>query len=625
MKSAFIRGSICASVLWLMAGCSGNGGETGDVGGPPLPIPVANFAVSSSSVAEGGGIEVQVTLSSPAPGNVLIPFTMTGTATRGSDYASAVSPLRIPLGSSSGSIYIAATDDLGDEVDETVILNMGEATHATLGATASTTIVITDTDVPTVSGRVTNSVSGMPIVGATVSVDSATTTTNENGEYVLSGFESAASVIVDYAADGYAPQGRVVDRVTMANSAVNVPMVQVASTLSIQSAQPTVIVVPNSTAEVQVPAGSLRRANGDAPVGDVTAEVTPVSPASVLDVMPGNYLASPNAPVESFGGLDVRFTDAEGAPLNLASGQSAIIRIPASSRDTTLPTTVPLFYYDAEDGIWRQEGTATLAGAGANRYYEGTVTHFATWSANQAHLFVDVTGCVQDAVGTRIPDAVVTVEATSYASKLSTVTNADGNFTLRVKPGSSAFLQAIKGGAVSNSPDIETATGNLEVTPCLLLSSTNLSIKLTWGEFPEDLDSHTLGANPDHHIFYSSLGSLAAQPYIALDVDDVTGYGPEVTTFSRLARNRRYSFYVHNYSGTFGPGQTDSPARVEITLGGTQRVFSPPTGETGATAYWHVFDLTTNSACVVTVVPIQQFRNAEPVNQNVGINATYCE
>jgi uncharacterized protein YfaP (DUF2135 family) len=118
---------------------------------------------------------------------------------------------------------------------------------------------------------------------------------------------------------------------------------------------------------------------------------------------------------------------------------------------------------------------------------------------------------------------------------------------------------------------------------------------------------------------------LTDQPYIALDVDDVSGFGPEVTTFSRLARNRRYSFYVHNYSQSFGPGQTDSPAKVEITSAGVQTVFTPPAGETEETLYWHVFDLTTNQQCVVTIVPIQRFTTAEPVNQNIGNASTYCE
>lgn len=606
-----------------MAGCSG--GDGGKVGNPPLPIPTASFAVSSSSVDEGSGIEVQVTLSSPAPGIVVIPFTLTGTALRNADYTSAVSPLRIPYGSSSGTIYIGATDDWGDESDETVIVTLGEPTHATLGDIVTTTVFIRDTDEPTVMGRVTESVSGTAVAGATARVGMTTTTTDDGGKYMLLGFPGAPSVRVDFAAEGYAPQGRVIGSIAMANAALNVPMVPVAATHSFATAQPVTLTVPNSPAQVVLAASSLERVGGGAPAGDVTAQVTPLPPASNLDVMPGNYVDISFAPFETYGALDVRFTDTAGAPLDLAGGQFATLRIPASARGA-LPPTVSLFYYDAVAGFWRQQGTATLAGAAPNQYYQGTVTRAGTWSAAAFYsATVAVTGCVQDASGARIPEAIVTVEATTYASKLSALTDADGNFTLPMKASSTAFLQAVKDNAVSNSPRIQTSTGNLAVTPCLMLSSTNLSIKLTWGERPLDLDSHTLGANADQHVFYASPGSLTEQPYIALDVDDTTGLGPEVTTFSRLARNRRYSFYVHNFSNTFDPGQTRSPARVEITSGGTQRVFTPPSGETELTRYWHVFDLTTNQQCLVTVVPVQRFTVAEPVQQNVGNDAVYCE
>jgi hypothetical protein len=64
---------------------------------------------------------------------------------------------------------------------------------------------------------------------------------------------------------------------------------------------------------------------------------------------------------------------------------------------------------------------------------------------------------------------------------------------------------------------------------------------------------------------------------------------------------------------------------VEITSGGTKTVFAPPPGETAETLYWHVFDLTTNQQCVVTIVPVQRFKAVEPENQNVGVDATYCE
>jgi uncharacterized protein YfaP (DUF2135 family) len=342
--------------------------------------------------------------------------------------------------------------------------------------------------------------------------------------------------------------------------------------------------------------------------------------------MPGNYRTGGGtpAPMEAFGGLDVRFTDSTGAPLVLATGVTATVRIPVSSRNLTLPTTVPLFHFDSAAGSWTQAGTASLQGTSPNQYYEGTIDRLGAWSTAQLYSAVSVTGCVQDAGGTRIAGATVVAEGRDYVGSSQATTDASGSFTVSVKANSLAFLQATRGIAISNSPEVTTQTANITLSTCLTLSGRTLSIKLTWGQTPSDLDSHTLGANASDHIYYISRGDLAGQPYIGLDVDDVTGFGPEVTTFARLASNRRYSFYVHNYSGESSPGQTASPARVELTNAGIQTIFTPPAGETAQTRYWHVFDLTTDATCAITVVPVQTFLAVEPVNANVGNSASFC-
>jgi hypothetical protein len=316
---------------------------------------------------------------------------------------------------------------------------------------------------------------------------------------------------------------------------------------------------------------------------------------------------------------------ATGASLDLNDGATSTIRIPVSSRSDDIPATMPLFHFDTEAGIWRQEGTATLQGTEPNRYYEGTVTHFTTWNADVLYSSVNVTGCVVDGNGEPVAGANVTSEGKDYTGRASVFTDADGNFTVKAKPNSAAFLQARKGEAVSNSAEIVTLTTDMERSECLVLTQSTVSIKLTWGGEPNDLDSHTLAANSDEHIYYVNKGSLTQMPFVALDVDDTDGFGPEVTTFSRLARSRTYRFYVDNYSETYDPGQTGSPARIELTNGGNQTVFTPPTGESEATAIWHVFDLTTDDSCNITVTPVQQFASQEPSNPNVGNDATYCD
>ncbi|MFX7612968.1 carboxypeptidase regulator, partial [Acinetobacter baumannii] len=79
---------------------------------------------------------------------------------------------------------------------------------------------------------------------------------------------------------------------------------------------------------------------------------------------------------------------------------------------------------------------------------------------------------------------------------------------------------------------------------------------------PDDIDSHMLA--PDgSHVSYSAQGALLQHPFINLDVDDTTSYGPEVITLSKLMVGD-YHYFVHNYSGTSNPGIYGSPIKVEL-------------------------------------------------------------
>jgi hypothetical protein len=83
--------------------------------------------------------------------------------------------------------------------------------------------------------------------------------------------------------------------------------------------------------------------------------------------------------LESYGAMDVNFTDAGGNKLQLAPGATADIGLsihPASLG--TAPATIPLLSYDEKKGYWIEEGVLHRNG---NRY-EGTVKHFSTFNAD---------------------------------------------------------------------------------------------------------------------------------------------------------------------------------------------------------------------------------------------------
>ena len=112
--------------------------------------PVANFTTSSQSSAnESGTMTITVQLSAISTLNVTVPFTINVSSTAtgaGTDYSISASPVTINAGSTTGTITITISPDNIDEANETIVVNMGTPTNATLGTTTTHTATISDDD-----------------------------------------------------------------------------------------------------------------------------------------------------------------------------------------------------------------------------------------------------------------------------------------------------------------------------------------------------------------------------------------------------------------------------------------------------------------------------------------------
>jgi hypothetical protein len=112
------------------------------------PAPTVSFAAAGGSAAEPVATRtVTVSLSAASALPITVPYTVSGTATNPDDYTIAPdSPLTFAPGETSKSITITVIDDSEIEPDETVVLDLGAPTNATLGATTTYTETITDDD-----------------------------------------------------------------------------------------------------------------------------------------------------------------------------------------------------------------------------------------------------------------------------------------------------------------------------------------------------------------------------------------------------------------------------------------------------------------------------------------------
>jgi prealbumin domain-containing protein len=171
------------------------------------------------------------------------------------------------------------------------------------------------------------------------------------------------------------------------------------------------------------------------------------------------------------------------------------------------------------------------------------------------------------------------------------------------------LIQASCGGGNTNGVTVlvgGNVTCNFTNSPA---TANDLGIRLTWGAQPSDLDSHLYIPN-GYEVAYFAQGSLENSPYADLDLDDTTGFGPENITVVRRMKGT-YQYFVHNYSETFSPGMTGSPARVELIRNGVTTTYVPPSDE-GTNRYWHVFNVIVNSDCVVSIVPINAWLTSPP-------------
>lgn len=457
-----------------------------------------------------------------------------------------------------------------------------------------------------VSGRVVDGLTGAPLAGIAVATGTRTTTTDAQGQFSLTGVSPSARATLTFTGANYNETARIVSIGDAGASSVLARLLPVTATAVLDAGTGGTVGNAAGTARVVLAAASLARADGSALTGNATVNVTAIDPSLDSSLMPGDYttISGGNAvPIESFGAIGVQITDAAGQPANLRTGQTATIRIPLGTRSANAPATIPLFYFDMASGRWQQEGSATLQGTGTGRYYEGTVSHFSIWNADRVSETVWVNGCVADNAGTRVTGATVTSDGIDYSGTTSAVSGANGVFRIPVRANSLATLIGLQGTLLTNTLRVSSGAAEMTLPDCLVLAANanGVSIKLTWGANPSDLDSH-LWTPSGTEVYYSNKGQLAAAPFANLDVDDTDSFGPEVVTLTKLMVGT-YKYAVRNYSGYADGPMKSSGARVELVLpGGRTELFAPPaTGETAATDYWTLFDLTVDAQCNVTV------------------------
>jgi len=174
----------------------------------------------------------------------------------------------------------------------------------------------------------------------------------------------------------------------------------------------------NGGGAISFPAnGIVYKDNGSPYNGTVTVYAKWLDPtgANLNQLMPGDLRAidgnSQERLLTSFGMMGVELFDDAGKSLQIATNKTAKLTFPIpSSIAMNAPNSIPLWFFDAAIGMWKQEGTATKQG----NNYVGDVKHFSFWNCDVPNNFIQLDMTLTNASG--VPYGNVMVKITNPAT-----------------------------------------------------------------------------------------------------------------------------------------------------------------------------------------------------------------
>ena len=225
-----------------------------EVGATPA-TPVADFAAATSTVGEGSGTtNIRLNLSPAPSGNITVRYTLSGTATLGTDYtisggSGTSRTVNVSAGATFVNIPVAVTNDSAQESAETIVLTLNPGAGYSVGTTnPAHTRTITDDD-----GGGGTPIASFAAAASTVGEASGTTNLVVNFsrvpssaitlKYQLSG---TATLGADYTISGGSGTSRTLS-VSAGATSVNIPITIASDNL--QESSETIVVTILSSSE----------------------------------------------------------------------------------------------------------------------------------------------------------------------------------------------------------------------------------------------------------------------------------------------------------------------------------------------------------------------------------------
>jgi hypothetical protein len=223
---------------------------------------------------------------------------------------------------------------------------------------------------------------------------------------------------------------------------------------------------------------------------------------------PGNMMAldanSQFVRLASLGMYRITLLTENDQLLHIKSGDKAILSFPISElHNGKVPDAIPLWSMDESNGLWKEEGQATLEG----NYIRAEVSHFSFWNIDKPFSFEEVCFTMKNQDGTLLPDVQLKffVQEVAYQFSVGN-TNSDGMFCINVPLLQSIKIEAFSSGILLQSFIEGPYTGGENVT---LILDENLG-----SVFGKALDCGMKNVNNGYGISKSNEGGYLSKIFV---------------------------------------------------------------------------------------------------------------
>ena len=316
---------------------------------------------------------------------------------------------------------------------------------------------------------------GNTLPNVKIKIGEAAGVTDSKGEFEITNAPEGSNIPVNFTLDSYKSTQKIAEINDKKAFFIEAALGKIAVTETINSSGGT---VSSNDFTLEFESGFVDD-DGNSYIGDVNVEATYFQPGDTkfLEAFPGRFEGESTDGsitfIESFGFIDVELFGANGEKLNLADGKETDITLHLGSNiSTNAPATIPIWYYDDDLSKWIEEGSASKNGD----KYEFSVSHFSRWNCDQPQNTSELKGRVVNQDGMPLGYATVYQKGVDYTGSFRTITDENGNFTLKVKSDAVANVVGIYSGFFSDGQDENTPlTGQTRDIGDIVIDLTNTS------------------------------------------------------------------------------------------------------------------------------------------------------